>query len=327
MAETRYAGGTPAHSAGQVPMIFVYALVAVVLAVLAFDRLAPATAARWGLGLDRWRSGLREHRATIPGFTMPYLEGGRGEPLVLIHGFGADKDNFSRIARFLTPHYRVICPDLPGFGGATRDVSVRHGIADQVARLDAFLGQLKLERVHLGGSSMGGFIAAQFAATYPDRVASLWLLDSAGTAAGNATEIGRNFLATGEMPLLVPTEAHFPALIEAAMHKKPFLPYSLRTMLARRAVADCPLHRQILTQFVGESPVLEAQFKTLSTPALIVWGLQDKLLHPAGAETLHTLFPNSDVKLMAGIGHLPMMEAPAATATDYLEFRHERGLA
>ena len=73
--------------------------------------------------------------------------------------------------------------------------------------------------------------------------------------------------------------------------------------------------------------MLEAQVKTLSTPALIVWGLEDKLLHPAGAETLHTLFPNSDVKLMAGIGHLPMMEAPAATATDYLEFRRKRGLA
>jgi pimeloyl-ACP methyl ester carboxylesterase len=76
-----------------------------------------------------------------------------------------------------------------------------------------------------------------------------------------------------------------------------------------------------------ESPALEAQFKTLSTPALIVWGVEDKILHPAGAETLCALFPNSDVRLMAGIGHLPMMEAPAVTAKDYLEFRHSRGLA
>ena len=73
---------------------------------------------------------------------MPYLEGGQGEPLVLIHGFSADKDNFTRVARFLTPHYRVICPDLPGFGDATRDPSARHGIADQVTRLKAFLGAL-----------------------------------------------------------------------------------------------------------------------------------------------------------------------------------------
>ena len=73
--------------------------------------------------------------------------------------------------------------------------------------------------------------------------------------------------------------------------------------------------------------MLEAQFKTLSTPALIVWGVEDKILHPAGAETLRALFPNSDVRLMAGIGHLPMMEAPAATAKDYLEFRRSRGLA
>ncbi len=308
-------------------MTIVYLIVAAVLALVAFDRFAPATAARWGLGLDRWRSGLRQHSVTIPGFTMPCLEGGQGAPLVLIHGFGGDKDNFTRVARFLTPHYRVICPDLPGFGDATRDASARYGIADQVARLHAFLGQLKLERVHLGGSSMGGFIAAQFAATYPNMVASLWLLDAAGTAAASATEMFRKYQATGEMPLLVRTEADFPGLINAAMHKKPFLPHSLRTTLARRAVADFALHRQILVQFAGDSPPLEAQFRTLSTPALIVWGTEDRILNPAGAEALRSLFPNSDVKLMSGIGHLPMMESPAATALDYLEFRRNLGLA
>lgn len=327
MAEAGTAGPPLAGFAEQAHMNIVYLLVAVFVALLAFDRFAPATAARWGLGLDRWRSGLREQRAVIPGFTMPYLDGGRGEPLVLIHGFGADKDNFTRIARFLTPHYRVICPDLPGFGAATRDASARHGIADQVARLHAFLGQLGLGRVHLGGSSMGGFIAAQFAGTHPDQVASVWLLDAAGTAKASESELVRNYVATGELPLLVRTEADFPALIDAAMHRKPFLPYSLRITLARRAVADYALHQTILQQFAGESPLLEAQFKTLPTPALIVWGLEDRILSPAGAETLQALFPNSEVKLMADIGHLPMMEAPAETASDYLAFRRNRGLA
>jgi triacylglycerol lipase len=111
------------------------------------------------------------------------------------------------------------------------------------------------------------------------------------------------------------------------MHRKPFLPYSLRTTLARRAVADYALHQAILQQFAGESPLLEAQFKTLPTPALIVWGLEDRILSPAGAETLRAFFPNSEVKLMADIGHLPMMEAPAETASDYLAFRRNRGLA
>src|ERR1700741_552414 len=86
----------------------------------AFDYLAPYTAARWGLALEQGRSGLHEARATIPGFEMPYLEGGSGEPLLLIHGFGADKNNFTRVARHLTPQFRVIAPDLPGFGAATR---------------------------------------------------------------------------------------------------------------------------------------------------------------------------------------------------------------
>jgi pimeloyl-ACP methyl ester carboxylesterase len=308
-------------------MSVVYAVVAILLAVLALDRFAPATAARWGLRLDRWRSGLRERQVTIPGFTMPYLEGGHGEPLVLIHGFGGDKDNFTRVARFLTPHYRVICPDLPGFGGATRDPSARYGIADQVARLHAFMDELKLDRVHLGGSSMGGFIVAQFAANHADQVRSLWLLDPAGTAAANTSEIGRNYLATGEMPLLVAAKSQFPALLRAAMHVQPFLPYSLRITLARRAVADYTLHRQILAEFAGESPLLETQFAALNTPALIVWGSEDRVLDPAGAEAMRKLFPNSEVILMADIGHLPMMEAPLTAAKDHLAFRRSARFA
>ena len=168
---------------------------------------------------------------------------------------------------------------------------------------------------------MGGFIAAQFAATHPEMVASVWLIDAAGTVAGSNSEIVKHYKVTGQIPLLVARESDFPAMLDAAMYKKPFLPYSFRATLARRAVADFSLHRQILTQFIGESPVLEAQFSTIDAPALIVWGMEDRILNPAGAEELRGLFPNSELRLMPGIGHLPMMEAPEIVARDYLTFR------
>lgn len=288
------------------------------------DRLAPATAARLGLALERWRSGLHLKAAQVPGFAMPYLQGGAGEPLVLIHGFAGDKDNFTRIARFLTPHYRVICPDLPGFGDAGRDPQARYTMADQVERLRAFLDQLQLHKVHLGGNSMGGFISAQFAATYPERVASLWLLDAAGTEAAHTSGVLQHYAASGEMPLLVRSESDFAALMKAATHKTPFLPYSVRTMLAHRAMADYPLHSQIMVQLT-QSPSLESQYQALRTPAFVVWGAEDQILHPSGADTLRALFPNSRVRMMPAIGHLPMLEAPKRTALDYLAYRRELG--
>jgi pimeloyl-ACP methyl ester carboxylesterase len=300
----------------------------ILLALILFDRLAPIATGRAGLRLERRRSGLSESHAQIPGFRIPYLQGGPsdGEVLLLIHGFGGDKDNFTRMARFLTPHYRVICPDLPGFGDASRDLSADYRMADQVERMRVLLDQLGIKKIHLGGNSMGGFIAAQFCASYPERVASLWLLDAAGTAASHDSAVLHHYLLTGEMPLLLRTEQDFAALMQATTHRPPFLPYSVRTLLARRAIADYALHSRIMPQLV-ESPLLETQYRSLPTPCLITWGAEDLILNPAGTESFRVLFPNSQVDMMPGVGHVPMLEAPKQSAMRYLSFRHDLGVA
>ena len=285
------------------------AIFAVVIALIFFDRVFPRQAATLGLKLERWRSCLSTKIATIPGATIPYLEGGCGEPLVLIHGFGGDKDNFTRIARFLTPHYHLIIPDLPGFGDASRDSKINYRIIDQADRLCEFLNVLGLKRVHLGGNSMGGFIACQFAAERPERVASLWLLDAAGTEPAYESDLLKHYLTTGELPMLLRSAGDFKKLMQMTTHKPPFLPYSMRSTLARRSVADFDLHSEIMRQ-VTVSPLLETQFEVIDTPALIVWGDEDQVLHPAGAAALQSLLPDSEVQMMANIGH-PCWKHPA----------------
>jgi pimeloyl-ACP methyl ester carboxylesterase len=94
-------------------------------------------------------------------------------------------------------------------------------------------------------------------------------------------------------------------------------------VLARRAVADYPLHADIMAQLLHQSPTLESRFQTIASPALIVWGTEDKVLNPQGASALQALLPDSRVALMQGIGHVPMMEAHKATAAEYLRFRGE----
>lgn len=307
-------------------MEFVYT-VCTVLAVLAAavllaNRLAPLPTARLGMGIERWRAGLQLARVAVPGFVMPYLEGGHGAPLVLVHGFSGDKDNFIRIARFLTPHYRVVIPDLPGFGDATRNAAASYTIAEQVERLRAFLDQVAPGTVHLGGNSMGGFIVAQFAATYPERVASLWLLDAAGTAAAQSTAVLERYRDTGDMPLLLRHEGDMRRLLASTTHRTPFLPYCVRVALGRRGAADHALHSRILQQLTT-APLLEQQYRQLAPPTLIVWGQQDRILHPSGAAALGALCRRSRTIVMPGIGHLPMLEAPHASARDYLAFRRE----
>jgi pimeloyl-ACP methyl ester carboxylesterase len=301
-------------------MVYVYVLAAAIVALLLAARLAPVRMLGLGVALERRISGLTLKSAQVDGFDIPYLEGGQGEALVLIHGFGGDKDNFTRIARFLTPHYRVLIPDQPGFGDSTRRLDARYGMADQVERIAAFMRQLGLGRVHMGGNSFGGFIAALHAARSPELVASLWLLDPAGTAASHSSAIIRHYEETGENPLLVKTVAGFDDVIRVTTHRSPFLPRFARTALGMRAVADFPLHTRIARE-LSASPLMETTYDTLATPALIVWGAQDELLSPAGAEAYRKLFPNSQVRMMQGIGHLPMAEAPRQTADDYLAYR------
>ena len=290
------------------------------LMVLAAERIAPLPVARIAMALERARCGLRLCGADQ---AMPFLQGGSGEVLVLVHGFGADKDNFTRIAPYLTPHYRVLMPDLPGFGAAGRDPHGHYSISDQVEHLRAFLDRhAGAGKVHLGGNSMGGFIVAQFAASYPERVASLWLLDAAGTAAAQDSQALRGYRDSGALPLLVRTESDFSEMLAYSRHRRFFLPYAVRTALARRATADFALHEKIMQQ-VATSPLLEQQYTRLDTPALIVWGERDRILHPAGAAALAALYPDHQSIMMADIGHLPMLEAPRQCAADYRAFRQQ----
>lgn len=301
----------------------VLAVVVLLLAgVAAFDYFAPYTAARLGVQLEQHRSGLREASASIPGFEMPYLEGGSGEPLLLIHGFGADKNNFTRVARFLTPHYRVVIPDLPGFGEASKPDTATYAIAEQVERVRQFAQGLGIRRAHLGGSSMGGFIATAWAAKYPGEVASLWLLAPGGTAAAYDSELRREYQKTGEVLLLAKTPEEHGRVRAIAMARQPLLPYSFKRVLGERAAANYALHAKIFEQMNREAP-LESYVTRLETPALIVWGAEDRVLNPRGADAMRAFMPNARAIVMPGIGHLPMIEAVWQSAEGYLAFRQQ----
>lgn len=282
--------------------------------------LWPVESYRIGVCAERAIAGLATRTAIVDGFTMPYLEGGRGEALVLIHGFAGDKDNFTRCARYLTPHYRVIIPDLPGFGDASRIADADHSMVAQAGRVAALMRQLGIERAHVGGNSMGGFIACELAGQYSDMVASVWLLDAAGTEASHDTPILHTYLETGAMPLLVKQEADFETLLAKTMHKRAWLPGFAVKALARRAVTDYEFHRKLFDQ-LHQSPLLEQRYTTIDKPCMVTWGAEDELLNPRGTDAFAKLFPNARTNIMPGLGHLPMCEDPFQAAKSYRKFR------
>ena len=143
----------------------------VLLLVLGVMIFAPATATRFAVQVERLMAGLEQDSVEVDGFEMPYLAGGEGPTLLLLHGFTADKDNFSRVAKHLTRDFRVVIPDLPGFGEASAPEDADYGLDAQVARVAGFMEAVGIEgAAHVGGSSMGGYIAASLALVHPDTV-------------------------------------------------------------------------------------------------------------------------------------------------------------
>ena len=300
-------------------------LVALLVVVGVAERIAPEPMARGMVSLQRASAGLELKKAQIPGFDIPYLEGGPsdGEPLVLVHGIGADKDNFDRVAMLLTPTMRVISIDLPGFGDASKPMDADYGIPKQVERLDQFLTALGISKAHIGGNSMGGWITATYAATYPNKVSSLWLIDAAGVGAAKTSEVRQAYEARGEFMLFSKTPEDFDRVLNTVMSKPPYLPYSVKHVIAQRAIADYDLHTRIFADLFKAAPetILEPRVKGLAIPTLITWGAEDRATDVSSVAILHQLLPKSETHVLDGIGHLPQLEASRPVAKRYLDFR------
>ena len=291
-----------------------------ILAIVGFVYLAPEKATKLAINLERKHSGLTRKEINLLGdLHYVYLEGGKGEPLVLLHGFGADKDNFTRVARFLTPHYRVIIPDHIGFGESSHPQDADYSASVQAVRIRTLAKAMGITKLHLGGNSMGGHISMMYAALYPDEVKSLWLLDPAGIWSAPPSEFQKIITTTGENPLMARSEDEFAKIFAFVMADPPFIPRPILNVIAQERIRNYELEKRILKEIAADSA--EKYVAGLKIPALIVFGNKDRVINPATADILHKLMRRSEIIIMPGVGHVPMLEQPRKSADDYLKFR------
>lgn len=296
----------------------------VLVALVAMVAVArwPESAARMTVRLARWLLGLKTHTVMADGVRITYFEGGRGRPLILVHGMGADKDNFLQIAAMLAKHFRVIVPDLPGFGDSDKPADRVYGIEQQVVALRAFTAALGIEQFDLGGNSMGGFVAGAYGAAHPEQVCSLWLLAPAGVKSAEASELIVALAADGPVPILGRTPAELLKVLAFVTHRAPKVPGYMVRALAMQQDRQYEFNRAVIRQLLADSP-LDERFAAAPVliPTLIVWGDKDRALHYSGADILHRLLPHSQVCVLSDVGHVPQIEAPRRIVRDYLAFR------
>lgn len=272
-------------------------------------------------------AGLKRAEARVDGQVVSYLDNGRtaaSRTIVFVHGFGDSSASWMFMARlFRDGDYRVIIPDLPGFGRSSRNPAADYGFVAQANRLLLFLQQVKAGGpVHLVGNSMGGGVVGQMALARPEMVASLTLIDAAGVHA-RATDLDREVLKGSNF--LIPEKVEdLPRLLDFAMAKRPVMSQPIIDFMAARAVADHALHKKIFYDvLLPDVGFLTLHLADIKAPTLVIWGEQDRLLHPENARVFQRYIPDSRLLVLPGIGHMPMTEAPEETGLAILRFIDE----
>ena len=299
-------------------------IVIVVVAILlaAFYILFPKTAFELAIDAQRRSADLVKKEVLVDDHRIVYLEGGTGETIVLLHGFGGYKDQWTAFAKYLKG-YHVVIPDISGFGESSQVPTDNYSVESQVGRIDRFVEVLKLDKFHMAGNSMGGAYAATYGARHPGKVLTLALLDTAGVPSPSKSEFVLQ-LETGNNLLLAGNTEDVEKLLALIYAKRPPIPPAFKKILVADWIAHTEFNRKIWNDTNPFHFSLAPVLPQIQAPVLILWGEQDKMLDVGSVVFLEKNLKNSRTVIMKDTGHCPMIEKPEETAKAYRSFLNEK---
>jgi pimeloyl-ACP methyl ester carboxylesterase len=230
---------------------------------------------------------------------LHYTSYGSGPPLVLVHGLAGSTRWWRRNIQALSPYFKVFLVDLPGFGlsGKGKTLEELRGV------LPLWLDLMGLDCVHLVGHSMGGYLAINLAAMYPERIQRLCLIDAVGVPirARLGTMMGR--------------------VINSIQHSSlTFIPTVISDGLRAGIPHLISLTREIVE--VDARPMLPK----IEATTLILWGTRDVITPPQlGLEMAETI-PNATFRFVPRAGHNAMADRPKLVNEYLLEFFYRQTL-
>ena len=276
---------------------------------------------------ERAWAGLNTKKIKSEDIEWVYSEGGNPQnpTIMLLHGLSGTRDNWNRVARYLTPNYHVIIPDLPAHGETKVPAGFDLSIANLAEKLRRFADAAKIDpNLHIAGHSMGGAIAMLYSAQYPLEVQSVLLVDPAGVFKSANTV----YLKDPEQlkRLIVAKQGDFDQLMKIAMQSPPFIPQELKASQEKLMIAQSKNTEQMVFKLVEMSKLytpdsFALMARSIDAPALIIWGKQDQIINVEAAQELKGLLKNADQPvILDGVGHMPILEAEQLTMQPYLNF-------
>jgi pimeloyl-ACP methyl ester carboxylesterase len=258
---------------------------------------------------------------SIDGCPVRVFTSGAGKPLVYLHSGSGEVGPIALFGLLEEQGFRITAPELPGFG-MSPPVGDWDSIEDVVFFLRRFLDEAGLDRVTLVGSSIGGWLAAELAVWFPNRVDALVLIDAAGLRVEDAPVMDVFMASPDEM-----TAASNPNGFDLVAALSPGLdlgddPEASIMMHFMRAMDS--LARVGYSPYLHD-PRLRPRLPHVTAPTLVLWGAQDGLVPVAHGEVYAAEIPNARLEIIDGCGHNPALENPEAVAAAITSFARAPG--
>ncbi|HEX6033431.1 MAG TPA: alpha/beta hydrolase [Anaerolineales bacterium] len=245
-------------------------------------------------------------KVNVNGIPLAYERRGRGNPLVLLHGYPLDHHLWNQVVPLLEDTFDVILPDLRGFGNSTM-INLPYSMDDYASDIASLLDQLNIQKAAIVGHSMGGYVALAFARLYPERVSGLGLVSSQVLADAPERKEGRYKSAAD-------VEANGIGSVVETMTPK----FTSDDKL--QAYARASMERQQPAAYIGALKAMAERadstplLSSFRFPVVVVHGDADSLIPIDRAREVKAALPQAYLVEIPGAGHIPMMEAPETTA-------------
>ena len=258
---------------------------------------------------------MEEHFVSIGGNKTRYLESGNSdETLLLIHGLGASAERWEFVMPLLEKHYKLIIPDLLGFGYSDKP------IADYTPEfftdfLENFLKEINVDKTHVIGSSLGGQVTAEFTAKNPHTVDKMVLVSSSGIMKHSTPALDAYVMAALYPNKETAQQAFKTMSASTEVNEKIVDAFVERMHLPNAKMA-------FMSTILGlkNAEVLTAKLETITSPSLIVWGSLDPVIPIEYAEAFVSSIRDCRFYQMDGSGHTPFVDNPEKFTEIVMEF-------
>ncbi|MBI1684112.1 alpha/beta fold hydrolase [Caulobacter hibisci] len=252
----------------------------------------------------------------------------------MLHGGGpgaTGPSNYSRNLAALSQSYRLLIPDMPGYGGSTKGVSRSDPFGDLAGAMLELLDGLGVKRAHAIGNSLGGACALRLALDHPDRVDRLVLMGPGGV------DTTRSLPTKGLQKLLNyykgdgPSLEKLRAFIDDLVYEPSDIPDTLlreryEASIDPETVASPPLMRPKGFKLRDVDFTRDPRLAGLNNPVLVLWGQDDRVNRPSGGTSLIRRLPNADLHLFSRTGHWVQWERADTFNAITLAFLAQRSL-